>query len=333
MKRLILIIAGGLIALNSCREKTGMQNCGQANENAALVAEKKDLVAGNQYSKKDYLAALEDICVEDNGVFKNCDELFGQDGSAYFFLIIPKAGAQTWYEAASKDLKGPTYERNDSLKAKIQNIDKDKLSKDFDVWVFYTDKKYTKHVGMDAAYNIINPHTTELYYLRSGKNNWKKLETFNVNNDNEVQKEIKWRDDFINKATQQSNQKRKNDAAPLAVSAAWNGKYSAYFSYGDIAGQNAGWALDINITSSKITASGEGYQMAFSDELSVIERASELVLTHSKHISGYPSGQKMNPEFILIKDDGKFYIKSRWISEDVITKPAALGYPIDKADL
>jgi len=333
MKRLILIIAGGLVALSSCREKISKQNSGETNENTALVAEENDLVAGNEYSKKDYLAALQDICVEDNGVFKNCDELFGQDGSAYFFLIIPKAGAQTWYEAASKDLKGPTYERNDSLKAKIQNIDKDKLSKDFDVWVFYTDRKYTKHVGMDAAYNIINPHTTELYYLRSGKNNWKKLEIFSVNNDNEVQNEIQWREDFINKAIRQSNQNPKNGTASMAVSEAWNGKYSAYFGYGDIAGQNVGWALDITITSSKITATGEGYQMAFSDELSAKESGSELVLKHSKHISGYPSGQKMNPEFILIKDAGKFYIKSRWISEDVITKPAGPGYPIDKADL
>ena len=73
--------------------------------------------------------------------------------------------------------------------------------------------------------------------------------------------------------------------------------------------------------------------MTFADELSAQENGSELVLTHLKQISGYPTGQKMNPEFTLIKDNGKFYIKSKWISGDVVTKPTAFGYPIDKADL
>jgi len=82
-----------------------------------------------------------------------------------------------------------------------------------------------------------------------------------------------------------------------------------------------------------ITASGDGFQMAFADELRAQENGSKLILTHLKHISGYPAGQKMTPEFTLIKDNGKFYIKSKWISEDVVTKPAALGYSIDKADL
>lgn len=334
MKRLILIIAGSLIALSSCQENTGQQKSAKFTDSPALVTEKKGLVADKQFSKQDYLAALQEICVEDNGVFKNCDELFGKDGSSYFFLIIPKDGAQVWYEKVSKDLKGPVYEKNDSLSAKIQKIDKDNLSKDFDVWVFYTDKKYTKHVGMDAAYNVINPHTTELYYLRSGKNDWEKLDSIIIKNDSEVQKEIQWRDNFINKAIQQSNQKVKTTAvSSIAAPKAWNGKYSAYFNYGDIAGQNAGWALEINISGDKITASGEGYQMAFSDELSAQESGSKLVLTHLKHISGYPSGQKMDPEFTLINDHGKFYVKSKWINGDVITKPAALGYPIDKTGL
>lgn len=333
MKRIILIIVGSLIALSSCREKTGEQNSAQVADPSVIPASNKTPGTGKQVTQQDHLAALQDICAEDDGVFKNCDELFGKDGSSYFFLIIPKAGAQSWYEAASKDLTGPTYEKNDALSAKIQKIDKARLSEYFEVWVFYTDKKYTKHVGMDAAYNVINPHITQLYHLRSGKNNWEKLDSIIIKNDSEVQKEIHWRDDFITQATQKSNQKAKTSVVSSSVPAAWQGKYSTYFSYGDIAGQNAGWALEINITSDKITASGDGFQMTFADELSFQESGSELVLTHLKHISGYTTGQKMNPEFTLIKDNGKFYIKSKWISGDVVTKPTAFGYPIDKADL
>jgi hypothetical protein len=333
MKRLILIIIGSLVALSSCREKTGEQNSAQVAEPSAIPASNKTPGMSKQVTQQDYLAALQDICVEDDGVFKNCDELFGKDGSSYFFLIIPKAGAQTWYEAASKDLTGATYEKNNALSAKIQKIDKARLSEDFEVWVFYTDKKYTKHVSMDAAYNVINPHITQLYHLISGKNNWEQLDSVIVKNDSEVQKEIQWRDDFITQATQKSNQKTKTASVISAAPITWNGKYSTYFSYGDVAGQNAGWALEITITGGKITASGDGFQMAFADELSAQENSSELVLTHLKHISGYPTGQKMKPEFTLIKDNGKFYIQSKWINGDVVTKPTALGYPIDKATL
>ncbi|MHA4896026.1 hypothetical protein ACXZ1K_14835 [Pedobacter sp. PWIIR3] len=116
-----------------------------------------------------------------------------------------------------------------------------------------------------------------------------------------------------------------------AVPATWLGKYSTYFSYGDIAGQNAGWALEINITNNKITAKGEGFQMAFEDELSAKVNGSRLLLSHVKNLSGYTRGKAMKPEFTLIKDHGKFYIQSQWIDDgDVNTKRASLGYIIER---
>ncbi|TDQ11718.1 hypothetical protein [Pedobacter metabolipauper] len=141
-------------------------------------------------------------------------------------------------------------------------------------------------------------------------------------------------DHFINKAVQRSNQLAESgNTLVSAVPAIWQGKYSAYFSYGDIAGQNAGWALEINITKDKITATGEGFQMAFVDELRAKVSGSKLILTHFKNVSGYNRGKGMNPEFTLINDHGKFYIQSKWIDSDVITKPAALGYKIDRSAL
>ena len=114
------------------------------------------------------------------------------------------------------------------------------------------------------------------------------------------------------------------------IPATWKGKYTAYFSYGDIAGQNAGWSLEVEITDKKITAKAEGFQMAFVDELSAKVSGSKLILTHLKNISGYKRGKAMKPEFILSKDNGKYYVQSEWIDGDVQAKPTALGYQIDK---
>ncbi|MES2829344.1 MAG: hypothetical protein V4687_14375 [Bacteroidota bacterium] len=121
-------------------------------------------------------------------------------------------------------------------------------------------------------------------------------------------------------------------ASPTPIPASWLGKYTAYFSYGDVAGQAAGWELEINITKDKITAKGKGFQMAFMDELKANVSGSKLVLTHLKNVSGYTTGKKMNPEFTLVKNQGNFYVKSEWIAGgDVKEKPTALGYKIDKA--
>lgn len=117
-----------------------------------------------------------------------------------------------------------------------------------------------------------------------------------------------------------------------AIPTTWKGKNVAYFSYGDIAGQNAGWSLEIEITDKKITAKGEGFQMSFTDELSAKASGSKLVLTHLKNISGYKRGKAMKPEFILIKDNGRYYVQSEWIDADVKAKPTALGYKIDKVN-
>ncbi|MFD2286663.1 hypothetical protein GJU39_18850 [Pedobacter petrophilus] len=132
-------------------------------------------------------------------------------------------------------------------------------------------------------------------------------------------------------AEQRSNQSA--EPTDAAIPSTWVGKYSAYFTYGDIAGQNAGWELDIKITNSKITAEGKGFQMAFLDELSAKAIGSKLILTHLKNVSGYRTGKSMIPEFILINDHGKFYVQSKWIDGDVKEKPEQFGYKIDKTTL
>ena len=169
--------------------------------------QKESKLLNKEISKTDFLQNLDDICAEDDGVFKSCDELFTKDGASLFFLIIPKIGAIKWYNLnKTKDKTKAIFEVNNLMIEKINKINKSDLSKEFDIWLFNIDKKYTKYVGLNAPYNLKTPRIVELYYLKSGKNNWEKQESFEVKNEKDESKENKWRNDFIDNAIKKSNE-------------------------------------------------------------------------------------------------------------------------------
>lgn len=318
MKKGIFLIALIAYSITSCQEKQKKIN---ANSNAS-----QNITIKNDETKNiDFLKNLKDLCVEDDGVFKNCDELFTKDGSSLFFIIIPKIGAKNWYDKQTKNLKGEIYEVNNIL---IERVKKSKIiSEDFDVWVFFTDKKYTEYVGMDSPYNFKIPRITDLYFLNSS-NDWVKFQSFKVLNEKDALKENNWRRDFIDKIIDESNSKIEVNK----ISEKWFGKYSTYLSYGKIGDQNAGWSLDLEITKEKITVTGEGYQIGFKDLLIAKENGNELLLIHAENLSGYKLGAKMNPEFILVEVNNKYFVKSKWIDDDIITKPEKNGYLIKKTE-
>lgn len=316
MKKGILMIALIVYSFTSCQEKANTLKI----NNTKSIINKKTV---NKSQNTDFLKNLQDICVEDDGVFKNCDELFTKDGSSLFFIIIPKIGAKNWYNKQTENISGEIYEVNNILIDKVKN--NKSLSNEFDIWLFFIDKKYTEFVGMDSPYNFKTPRTTDLFYLNSN-NNWEKLESFKVLNEKDDKSETKWRSNFIDKIINQSNSK----TVLSKISNKWIGKYSTYFSYGKIGGENAGWNLDIEISNDSIIATGDGYQIGFKDLLTTKENDNELVLNHLKNLNGYKLGAKMNPEFILIEDKGKYFIKTKWIDNDIVTKPKKLGYEIIK---
>ena len=323
MKKL-LIISLAISILISCKEKSI-----ETNNNTIKNSTTEVLNTNNEVVQLDFLKSLQEICIEDDGIFKNCDELFTKDGSSLFFLIIPKSGAKNWYDIQSKNLTGEIYEVNNKLIDKVKNVKKESLSQEFNVWVFYIDKKYTQFVGLDSPYNIKTPRLVDLYFLKSGVSNWEKIESFNVQNEKDSDKENKWRSNFITKTIEESNS-LKSTSNNQPISKKWHGKYSAYFDYGKIGGDNAGWGLELEINKNEIKASGDGYQISFSDLLSAKENDNKLILNHLKNISGYKQGADMNPEFELIEKNGKYYIKSKWIDSDIVTRPLSLGYEIDK---
>ncbi|WP_394773623.1 hypothetical protein [Flavobacterium sp.] len=199
MKKGILLIALVIYAISSCQENSRkLEDKKNISENSVVINNEKE----NQ--NIDFLKNLQDICVEDDGVFKNCDELFTKEGSSLFFIIIPKIGAKKWYDYQSKNLKGEIYEVNNAL---IEKVKKSKItSKDFNIWVFFTDKKYTKYVGLDSSYNLKIPRITDLFYLNS-KNKWDKLQSFKVSDEKDDIKENEWRRNYIDKIIIESNSK------------------------------------------------------------------------------------------------------------------------------
>lgn len=68
----------------------------------------------------------------------------------------------------------------------------------------------------------------------------------------------------------------------IKLSNKWIGKYNAYYSYGKIGGENAGWNLNIEISNDSIIATGDGYQIGFKDLLTAKENDDKLVLNHLK---------------------------------------------------
>jgi|GEM_PF-3746517 len=115
-----------------------------------------------------------------------------------------------------------------------------------------------------------------------------------------------------------------------SISSKWYGIYKVWFDYGKIGGVNAGWELKINIDKAVITASGNGYQIGFTDQLEAVEEGNKLILRYKKNIDGYSLGENMNPEFLLIEDNGKYYIQSEWVDSDILTKAEKNGYKISK---
>ncbi|WP_412850358.1 hypothetical protein ACL0VS_11930 [Chryseobacterium sp. PMSZPI] len=127
-----------------------------------------------------------------------------------------------------------------------------------------------------------------------------------------------------------SGQKTPSSLQTIAINKKWYGIYKVRLNYGEIGGMKAGWDLEININGENITASGSGYQIGFKDELTATEMGNKLILKHKNNLDGYTLGKNMDPEFILIEDNGSFYVQSEWIDSDIITKPETKGFKILK---
>ena len=262
-----IIITVLLFLSFACKKEINTENTSRKTDSIKTENVSNDSVSDsmsdikNDFDTKNLklIKSLDDICAEDDGVFKNCDELYTKDGSNIFFLIIPKIGANNWYQNNSKKIKGEIYEINEQL-CKLVLDKKNNLTSEFDVWAFYIDKKFTKKINLDTPYTPISPRQTSLLKLiSSSQEQWEVIETFNVKSDKDETKETDWRNKKIDEFITKSNLKEDNKTLPSN----WIGQYSVYFDYGNTGGQNTGWELDIDINSTNITAKGDGFSNWF----------------------------------------------------------------------
>lgn len=264
--------------------------------------------------------------------FKEFTTIYGDNGllqtgntdlkkGSFEIYLISKNGAKQWFDNLNAKNK---YE---ITMEKLNHSSPNEIAQDFDIWVFYTNKKYLTELEDQSLGNKI-PGLVELYYLKAGTNKWEKTRKYQLKTEDDKIKFNDWKQKILEEILSLSNKQIINPSSEL--SAKWIGTYNAYFSYGQIAGENAGWNLKIEISNDTIKATGDGYQISFSDVLTAKEDDKKLILYHCKNISGYTLGEKMNPEIILTEDKENYFVKTKWIDKDIITKSTTLGFEISK---
>jgi len=267
-----------------------------------------------------------------NQFFREFTTIYGDNGllqtgntdlkkGSFEIYLISKNGAKKWFDNLNAKNK---YEITIE---KLNHFSPNEIAQDFDIWVFYTNKKYLTELEDQSLGNKI-PGLVELYYLKAGTSKWKKTREYQLKTDDDKIKFNDWKQKMLEDFLSLSNKQNINPSSKL--SAKWIGTYNAYFSYGQIGGENAGWNLRIEISNDRIKATGDGYQISFSDVLTAKEDGNKLILNHYKNLSGYTLGEKMNPEIILTEDKQDYFITTKWIDKDVITKSTKLGFEISK---
>jgi hypothetical protein len=216
--------------------------------------------------------------------------------------------------------------------AKIFNLTVNEFKNNFDAVIFIENKKYLKKIPhLDTSYNPQIPFVIDAYILRD--NYWNQSSKFEVNNEKDFNKIYNWEKKIINEKIREVTIKKIDQNTQQinnSFNQKWIGDYFTKLSYGQIQGIYTNLLINIKITKDSIIASGEGNQISFKDLLSVKENNNKLILNQLKNLSGYDVGKTMNPEFTLIEDGGKYYIQSKWIDSEIITKPKKLGYEIKK---
>lgn len=132
----------------------------------------------------------------DEGVYRNFD--FNYKDGETMFILIPKIGAKNWYSQQVTQYQGQDVDS--MIDANLSKQSFKSLSKEFNICIFHTPKKYLKHTpNLDAPYTPKLPRKVFLYQYDSNKNIWNTIDTFAVNNENDEAEENKWREKMMSK--------------------------------------------------------------------------------------------------------------------------------------
>lgn len=128
------------------------------------------------------------------GIYRNFD--FKYSDGEVTFILIPKMSSEKWYKQQANIYKNRDLDL--SIETKLNNDSFKNLSKEFEIWVFHTPKKYLKRTpNMDSPYSLLIPRKIFLYQYNSSENKWIETDHFIVNNGSDEAKANHWRENII----------------------------------------------------------------------------------------------------------------------------------------
>ncbi|SDI15657.1 hypothetical protein [Chryseobacterium jejuense] len=221
MKKIIPLYL--LLLLVGCKKSTETNTKGAASPSPALKASEKkeehDIVKPAQTIVKPQQENIDFInySIDDlegitstgtEGVYRNFDFSY-RDGET-LFILVPKIGAAQWYSQQASQYKD--QDADTMIDKKLSQQSFKGLSKEFNIFIFHTPKKYLKHTpNLDAPYTPQIPRTLFVYEYNTTNNSWKTIDYFDIKNDNDEVKANEWRENFTSKL---SSSERKVNGTP-----------------------------------------------------------------------------------------------------------------------
>lgn len=293
MKRIIILSA--LIICN-----IQIISCQKAKEEVSKSDVKKEKIL----KSIDFLAYpiddLEGIATEGHeGVFRNFDFSY-RDGEA-FFILIPKIGAEKWYAINKNKYSGKGYEIDTKICKDLNKRGFKELSKDFNIWVLYTDIKYLKKKPkMDSPYSPKIPREINVYFYKDELKKWEIVDNFIIKNENDEGKENKWREGFIDKIVKKSNESVSKSNNENQIPVKWQGTYQREFSDKFSDGTSSFWVYYFIINDDKIIFKADPEIPGGDYEYKALEKNNQLGLFDTDTIK---------TDYTIKEEGGKYYIK------------------------
>lgn len=277
-----------------------------------MGCKKEKLDEGNKLSitkvEVNFLSFLHELCWEGHkGVFKNCDELFTEKGHM-FFVIIPKKGAENWYKEQMKKVDDSNIWKNeDVILEKINANGISNLSKDFNIWMFFTDIKYLKKTPeMDSSYISIIPRKIDMYFFNDKIKKWDVVDTFEIKNNKDESQENAWRQNNLDSIVRKSNKllqnKNKKNQSIIEISQKWQGTYQRQFSEKFTDGTSSFWIYYFVVKNDKIVFTSDSEIAGKGSEYKGLERNNQLELVENET-------DTIEPIYFIKEEEGKYFIK------------------------
>lgn len=144
-----------------------------------------------------------------DGVFRNYD--YSRKQGEVLFIIVSKIGKTKWKNYIEKKYKNLDYlKTSNHITDSLSKLSLKELSKEFNLWVFFTPKKYLKYTpNLDTQYTPQIPREIFLYQYDPKKDLWNVYSSYKVEGGNDH--ENKWLNEKIEEISNKLNKNSIND--------------------------------------------------------------------------------------------------------------------------